>query len=89
MHHYDLNIPRKVRSLAPPLPAEAPAGALARSRTRVCAGGRAWARAWELARMPSMVDRHEAALLLQLIGICASEAARLFPDAICWGAARD
>ena len=35
-HYYYLNIPRKVRALAPLLPVEALAGAQARSRTRVC-----------------------------------------------------
>jgi len=85
--YYYLNIPCKVRALAPPLPAEAPAGTRARSRTRVCAC--AAARARERARMPSTADRLEAALLLQFVGICTSQAVRLFPAVLWRGAARE
>jgi hypothetical protein len=39
--------------------------------------------------MPSMADRLEAALLLQLVRICASEAVRLFLDVPSRGAASE
>jgi len=81
-HYYYLNIPRKVRALAAPC-----GGARRHARVRACVSGRSSTGAG--VGQDAINGRLGVALLLQLVGLCASEAVCLFPAVLCRGAARE